>query len=1047
MVPFPVSLYDGNSFLWDFQNKGGVNYGTGGAFDGAFLNLDVPNLDEGIPSLDGRMITITGPSNWVPDVDVNRSVYVPQDAGWARYVDTATNNSTSTITYTFRIYSDVGGDLDAHVEASGDGDLAFGTTDDWVWMSGGTVPDVAFVFGNDGEGALAPSEAWVAMDDMATGWRVTLQPGETASILQFGVQDTDAERLQGTIDALTGTVTEDMLVGLDPWLQASIVNYDLGEIALPQVEYLGNGHADVLIGAEADELFDASGGDDVVLAFGGDDVVWAGAGDDVAQGGAGDDVLHGQGGDDVLSGGTGADRITGDGALGLTLSANATLSDSGSPIALSLRLPEVSEDGRAHVTGVIGPTAQRLTDLRLVYVIDTSSSMGDALSGGGAGDQDGNGFADQAMDGIIAGLNTLTDRLLLAGLEGAELTVIGFDGVASTVYTGLLGGDVSGGLQQLRPAGATGYTAALEAAKAALGAPTGGDVHITFLSDGFPDASDYGDVAAELRDPAGLNATFRTIAFGPAAGLADLDMLDNGVIDGSVHSASTLTELEAVLCAAPLPKAEITSVSLWVNGVEVAQLSPEDLVETPQGLRFAVSLEGLDLAASSQIEAVVIAADGAQTTLSVQAPLPPVGALAGNDTLSGDAGDDWLQGDGGDDVLIGGLGDDMLSGGAGNDALSGGAGADVLVGGTGDDILSGGAGGDHLSGGVGDRDMVSYAGSGAGVSVDLSAQTASGGDAEGDVLSGFEGVEGSSFADVLIGSDGNDIIRPGLGADEVYGGGGMDIVDYSTSNGRVYVNVNVAAGKQSTGLDHKDHLDSIEGVIGSRFDDFLHGSNADGEYLDGGDGDDFLHGKDGDDVLHGGAGDDRIKGAAGDHLAFGGAGNDQLRLGEGQDEGYGGPGDDIVQGLGGDDILYGDDGDDRVEGMGGVDIVHGGAGNDVVKGGRDKDTLYGGDGQDRLRGGPGNDILDGGAGDDDLYGDPGADIFLFRGNWGFDSIKDFEVGLDVLDLQPLKLADFDDFLSNGWQKSSGIRFVFEDGDGFFLSGLSFEDLDPGDVIL
>ena len=92
-------------------------------------------------------------------------------------------------------------------------------------------------------------------------------------------------------------------------------------------------------------------------------------------------------------------------------------------------------------------------------------------------------------------------------------------------------------------------------------------------------------------------------------------------------------------------------------------------------------------------------------------------------------------------------------------------------------MLEGGDGSDALTGGLG-NDTASYASSGAGVTVDLGAGTASGGDAEGDTLSGIENVTGSarptrSPATAINRLDG------GAGADALVGGNGDDtyIVD------------------------------------------------------------------------------------------------------------------------------------------------------------------------------------------------------------------------------------------------------------------------------
>ena len=195
-----------------------------------------------------------------------------------------------------------------------------------------------------------------------------------------------------------------------------------------------------------------------------------------------------------------------------------------------------------------------------------------------------------------------------------------------------------------------------------------------------------------------------------------------------------------------------------------------------------------------------------------------VGGSSFNDTLIGDGNANILLGGDGDDFLLGGAGADYLDGGAGpdtasyatsssgvvvslatgtgsggdaagdvlvnierlvgsgyDDGLIGDAGANVLIGGAGDDYLVGGAGADYIDGGDG-PDTVSYTTSSAAVSINLTAQTASGGDAEGDTLRNVERVVGSNFDDVLVGSGAGDVLIGGAGNDTLLGSGGSDFL-------------------------------------------------------------------------------------------------------------------------------------------------------------------------------------------------------------------------------------------------------------------------------
>jgi len=188
--------------------------------------------------------------------------------------------------------------------------------------------------------------------------------------------------------------------------------------------------------------------------------------------------------------------------------------------------------------------------------------------------------------------------------------------------------------------------------------------------------------------------------------------------------------------------------------------------------------------------------------------------LYGNDRLSGGLGNDVAIGDSGADVIDGGDGDDKLYGGAGDDELWGGEGRDVFLGGSGNDAMFGEGGNDmflayaasslNLFDGGDGVDMVSYAGSGAAIEIDLRNTLSNFGDAAGHTYAGIEryllsrhsdtiiaGTEsayilagsgddtlrGSSIGvDTLLGQNGNDRIFGGAGIDKIFGGSGDDLI-------------------------------------------------------------------------------------------------------------------------------------------------------------------------------------------------------------------------------------------------------------------------------
>ena len=151
------------------------------------------------------------------------------------------------------------------------------------------------------------------------------------------------------------------------------------------------------------------------------------------------------------------------------------------------------------------------------------------------------------------------------------------------------------------------------------------------------------------------------------------------------------------------------------------------------------------------------------------------------------------------------------------------------------------------------------------MNVNLVTGLASGGDAEGDRVSGLEVVIGSNNADTLIGGsgavnlfghDGDDLVVAGSGNGYFDGGSGRDSLFYSAlARG---VTVNLATGlATSTALAGSDTIIGIEDVFGTSFSDLLTGDA----------GDNSLMGADGADTLAGGAGNDTLEGKGGGDLA------------------------------------------------------------------------------------------------------------------------------------------------------------------------------------
>ena len=319
------------------------------------------------------------------------------------------------------------------------------------------------------------------------------------------------------------------------------------------------------------------------------------------------------------------------------------------------------------------------------------------------------------------------------------------------------------------------------------------------------------------------------------------------------------------------------------------------------------------------------------------------------------------------------------------DLIIGSQGTDTLLGGFGDDTIIGGAGSDDLSGGDG-IDTLSYETSASGVSVDLMRNLVSGGDASGDLISGFENVRGSAGNDTLLGDDNANMIEGWGGRDVILAEGGDDRIvlrgvelDFGLVDGGEGRDILTLEG----GINYVFGTGSILNVeqvnVGDRaFADFSALDATPGMFrsasgLSGGSditttafGEDIRLGL-GSDTLDAGAGDDRIYIYAGGAPKIdGGDGNDRLYIQSGAH-------------------TFNDETLQNVEAI----TVRAGAGVDLgemTTGMRVTSTssvesgglyMWGGAGDDVIRLGAGGDQVWGGFGDDRLIGGAGADTFNF----------------------------------------------------------------------
>ena len=163
---------------------------------------------------------------------VSRKVFVPDNDHFARWLNVVTNNGSSAQSVELTIANNLGSDSNTVITGSSSGDLTASTADNWVttfqnW-SGTTTSDPRLGHVLEGPGAKVPLSTVSfanGNDNPYWSYNVTIQPGQTIAVLNFGVADptqaqskADAARL----DALPANA----LQCLTATEKAEIVNFN-----------------------------------------------------------------------------------------------------------------------------------------------------------------------------------------------------------------------------------------------------------------------------------------------------------------------------------------------------------------------------------------------------------------------------------------------------------------------------------------------------------------------------------------------------------------------------------------------------------------------------------------------------------------------------------------------------------------------------------------------------------------------------------------------------------------------------------------------------
>ena len=336
-------------------------------------------------------------------------------------------------------------------------------------------------------------------------------------------------------------------------------------------------------------------------------------------------------------------------------------------------------------------------------------------------------------------------------------------------------------------------------------------------------------------------------------------------------------------------------------------------------------------------------------------------------------------------------------------------------------LLIGTNGNDTLSG-ISSNNTVSYAYAAAPVTVSLliTSQQNTGG-AGLDTLTNINNLIGSDYNDSLTGNTQNNALDGGAGNDTLNGGVGAD-----TLIGRLGDDIFIVNIASDVVVEYfNEGIDKISSSVTYTLPVNVENLTLTGSQAINGTGNDLANaitGNAANNILSGGAGNDIISGFLGADTLIGGLGNDNYTVDNVNDV--------ITENL--------NEGTDKVSSSVAYtlsanvedltltgSLAINGTGNALAN------KVIGNAGNNQLDGGAGNDVLDGGAGSNILTGGTGNDLFKFTTAGHIDTITDYNVANDTIQLEN---AVFTALTATGTLAASRFRIGTQalDADDFII---------------
>jgi Ca2+-binding RTX toxin-like protein len=776
-------------------------------------------------------------------------------------------------------------------------------------------------------------------------------------------------------------------------------------------DVVGTNAGETLVGGSGNNDIYAFGGDDFVQAREGNDNIYGGDGNDTIQANAGNDVIAGENGNDnieagagndTIAGGDGNDTIYGDFASSadvlsmqqlMTKDIQETIVSSGQSYA------DYSSGGKhaAYAQRVAQASSTVITSVRPDFSEGNDqidAGRGDDLINAGGGDDVVQGSSGDDIIFGMAGKDVIdggTGNDAIDGGEGDDILSGGQDGVlnqdANGNYTGYADitkarNDISTFEPQI-PDVQSKYNVAVTDLNNYVAQNTR---HSVWFGDVFVGSNDIRNQKQAVVNTTKINLDRLTNTVNSAKQVfADIELSGNDAINGgngndqifgfsgndilnggegddvilggygsdtidggngndTIYADEDEEAYFNALSQTDLLPSEFSSA--FVNG--------DDVINTGSGDDSVFLIEGND---------TINLGDG-NDTLQNQYANATVRAGSGDDQIETTAGNNIVYGEDGNDTMKLGFGDDKAYGGNGNDNINTGDGNDYIEGNASDDIITSGAGDDTVLGGDGN-----------------------------DVIqddSGLNTLDGGTGDDYIIGGSDADTIMTGTGNDNVFAGSGDDTIETISQTAKLagsdgndtYKVQNLSGNITIDDIGSATDIDTIE-FEANKLGSLKMVQNGSDLVIS-------FAGQAGKITVQNQFKDDKTSRI--ETLKFGDV---LLNITS------------FITGTTGNDKIIGTDIDDTMLGTDVKDVIFGGAGNDFIDGGAGEDAIYGEDGNDVIKGSEDNDIIFGGNGDDVLTGNEGDDIlsggigkdtFVVTKPGDIDTITDFTVGQDKLDL-------------------------------------------------